>query len=381
VRVGRTVLAPARWRTPESLRDNRLPWVAWQARLAEWRQLWRVPDLVRSTVDDVILDLSVPLHCQLLRDTLHHRPHVVLHETPRGGTGWCGGHAAAITVPLRGNGSPARTLPAATVAHAEVRHMPGGEWLFVKLYTQQHDDILTDRLPALLHDLAGHMDRGFFVRCVDPEPHLRIRLHRSAERLNTALWPRMHRWIEELHRSRLVSRVVVDTYEPEVNRYGGVARLAMAEEIFHADSEVVLTMLRLRRRALGRLDPDVLLAANYVDILRSTGRNDWADWFLAGSPTRTRHPVADRLIDPAGDWAELRQVDGGEQLVTAWWHRGRALERYTETFPATDRGRAQWDRAMRSILHMHHNRAHGLDPVSEARSYAVAAGTLTAHVS
>ena len=179
VRFGRTVLVPASWRTPESLRDNRLTWDAWHARLSGWRQRRRVPDVVRSTVDDVVLDLSVPLHCQLLRDTLHHRPHVILLEAPLGGTEWSGGHVSAITLPLRGNGSPARALPAATVAHTEVRHMPGGEWLYVKLYKRQHDDILTDQLPAPL--------------------------------------------------SRLVSRVVVDTYEPELNRYGGIARLALAE--------------------------------------------------------------------------------------------------------------------------------------------------------
>jgi thiopeptide-type bacteriocin biosynthesis protein len=38
-------------------------------------------------------------------------------------------------------------------------------------------------------------------------------------------------------------RVQLDTYEPEIERYGGAAALPLAERIFQADSDAVLTIL------------------------------------------------------------------------------------------------------------------------------------------
>jgi thiopeptide-type bacteriocin biosynthesis protein len=40
-------------------------------------------------------------------------------------------------------------------------------------------------------------------------------------------------------------RVQLDTYEPEVERYGGAEGVVLAERIFHADSEAVLAIVEL----------------------------------------------------------------------------------------------------------------------------------------
>jgi thiopeptide-type bacteriocin biosynthesis protein len=43
-------------------------------------------------------------------------------------------------------------------------------------------------------------------------------------------------------RSGLLSRFQLDTYEREVERYGGAAGITPAEKLFHADSEAALAV-------------------------------------------------------------------------------------------------------------------------------------------
>jgi thiopeptide-type bacteriocin biosynthesis protein len=92
---------------------------------------------------------------------------------------------------------------------------------------------------------AGAADRWFFIRYSDPAPHLRLRLHGDAETLQRAVWPALQKaigpWLDEGR----IWRVVLDTYEREVERYGGAEGIVLAERLFHADSEAVLEIVEL----------------------------------------------------------------------------------------------------------------------------------------
>lgn len=58
-------------------------------------------------------------------------------------------------------------------------HLPGEDWLFVKWYAEPsaHEALLAEHLPALLAEVEDEVDRWFFLRYQDPEPHLRLRIH------------------------------------------------------------------------------------------------------------------------------------------------------------------------------------------------------------
>lgn len=84
--------------------------------------------------------------------------------------------------------------------------------------------------------------RWFFLRYGDPEWHLRLRFHGSPRRL-AGILPLLQRTLAAAVSRPSWWKVQVDTYERELERYGGTAGLLLAEQIFHVDSEAVLEML------------------------------------------------------------------------------------------------------------------------------------------
>ncbi|GIJ60071.1 lantibiotic dehydratase [Virgisporangium aurantiacum] len=395
VRYGRTVLAPATWQLPERLRDKALSWPDWSRELDAWRQRWRVPDRILATTYDnrVELDLTVTLHRHLLRDETRRRPTLIVSEVlnTEAEKGWLGGHANEVVIPMAVRTAPeparsaARTPASAPVVPARA-HLPGGEWLYAKLYCgrSRHNEILGAHLPDLIERVGSDVDRWFFIRYVDPLPHLRLRFHGDPSVLNGAVLPMLHDWAAELCAAGLAGRLALDAYEPETVRYGGPDALEAAERAFAADSDAVLAQVRACDAGLD-LAPDLLAAANYVDLLRALDVPDWTGWLLDEFPEGRHHAAfrrirreALRLVDATGDAPALSDVEGGVAIRTAWQRRVPAFAAYGRRLRAlgdTERGTA-----LAALLHMHHNRLVGIDPESEARSLAIARGAVAAHL-
>jgi thiopeptide-type bacteriocin biosynthesis protein len=91
---------------------------------------------------------------------------------------------------------------------------------------------------------AGGADQWFFIRYADPDWQLRLRIHGDPDRLLHETLPELHRVTAPLLADGRLWRVQLDTYEREVERYGGDAGIALAERVFHADSEAVLAIVR-----------------------------------------------------------------------------------------------------------------------------------------
>ncbi len=129
----------------------------------------------------------------------------------------------------------------------ESRILPlGSEWLYLKLYGGA--GVLDDVLTSALHPLArkaigcGNAERWFFIRYTDPHEHLRIRFNGPPARL-LELLPLIHEAFHPLLASGKLWRIEFDTYQREVERYGGLDGMAVAEDIFFADSNAVLDIL------------------------------------------------------------------------------------------------------------------------------------------
>src|SRR5258708_29292927 len=96
---------------------------------------------------------------------------------------------------------------------------------------------------------AGSATGWFFVRYGDPQPHFRLRFL-SKE-------PRALEYVTEATKKMLSSnrawRIQWDTYQREIERYGGGEGILASEELFCADSHATLTVLR----TLDPEDPDM----------------------------------------------------------------------------------------------------------------------------
>ncbi|TQE24324.1 lantibiotic dehydratase [Streptomyces ipomoeae] len=374
VRVGRTILSTACWRlNAHDLPDNGRDWMF---RFTDWRIRYGVPRTVYIGGNDqqLRLDLDITAHQQLLRSELDRHGAVAVHEAP-GETafGWLG-HAHQITASFASDQPPA-PAPAhrtATVISRNAARLPGaGDWAYLKLYgnADRAPELLTAHLPRLLHDGDADALTWWFTRYNDPDSHLRLRLRLPNPNAFGEVAQQVAAWAGELRAEGLLQCIQWDTDEPETGRYGTGHALTAAEQVFAADSAATLAQMALPIH--DSLRPAVT-AASFVDI---------ADAFL-GSPadgrawlttnllkndgeatTRDVLSAAIHLSAPGPDHAALRALPNGEHLVTTWARRRTALAAYRQALEAHGADHAA---VLPSVLHMHHNRAAGIDPDSEA---------------
>ncbi|MFF5594012.1 lantibiotic dehydratase [Streptomyces althioticus] len=404
VRYGRVVVMPKRWLPGRRLRDAARAKGAevWEEGLDAWRRRLTVPDRLHIARNDQMypVDLRDRWDRELLRSELTAlHPQFVLYEdltTDGAGLGWNGGHSTEIVVPLAGarpsggatgTGSrgQARTAPPVRLAPTRF-HLPGEDWLFAKWYAEPsaHEALLADHLPAVLGEIEDDVDRWFFVRYQDPDPHLRLRFHGDVEALNGRVLPALSRASRVLVESGALRSMTLDTYRPESDRYGGEALQEAAERLFRTDSLSAVVHLRAARGAARGLPADVLAGLGHAVLLESLGDWDWCGWVDRMFTKSEEHEVyqrqralADRLITPGNVVASAVEALGAPALRSLWADSDepRAYGRAVLSAPEADR-----DEALLSLLHMRHNRHFGIDRSAEARGYAVLRGAVRSHL-
>ncbi|MEV0825089.1 lantibiotic dehydratase [Nonomuraea rubra] len=282
VRRGRVVLAPAQWRpTGADLGDA----------FGTWRARWLVPRLVylASADNRLLLDLDDEAHVAQLRAAMPAAPdHVlVLHEAlPGPDEAWLPGprgrHIVELVVPLVRTASAAGLVPAtdpgsgtgsvavagAGLGEAERRRPPGSDWLYVTLDgpARNEDELLAGSLGELADTLVERGDAygWYFVRYADPDRQLRLRLHGTPSGLTERVLPEVTRWAAGAIRAGLRTRMGLETYERELERYGGPGTTAICEALACVDSSTVRGLLRpgdLDRVELGLVSTSDLLGS------------------------------------------------------------------------------------------------------------------------
>ncbi|MBP2479190.1 thiopeptide-type bacteriocin biosynthesis protein [Crossiella equi] len=265
---GRVVLRPAEW-TLRAEED-----------LTAWRARWRVPRYVYLAEDDnrLLLDLDRPLCLDELATELARTGSVVLHEMlPAFDEQWLRDESGQsyledVVVPLvaRSAADTARSpvrLSASLPDNTIERHLPGGEWAFLKVYCPfgRHDDILTGPLPAVVEALRPVTDRWFYLRYADPQPHLRLRF-RAVPGAEAAVLAHLLAWGRELVGQGLAFDTAVASYVPENARYGGPRTFDLVEQVFSANSDATLGLLQLTG-----IRPEFLAIASVDTMYRQWG--------------------------------------------------------------------------------------------------------------
>ena len=313
VEVGSVVLSPARWRIDALARDERLAPDAecFDDLLAGWRSDWMVPRRVYLAAGDnrLLLDLASPAQAGQLRDELRRMrgDDVVVLQEPLPGPehAWLEGpdgrYLPELIVSLIQRDRPASAAPnppAARTASAHVRRddrlrIPGSDWLFAKLYgpVGGQDELLAGpvRTFAEFATASGLAEQWFFVRYADPEPHLRLRFAGDPDDLLGGVLPRLCSWAQELFADGLCERVAFDTYEREIERYGGLAGMAAAERIFAIDSATVVELLELARRNRIGLDRTALAVLSIDALLADLGLDEARRLALYRRAVSSRH--------------------------------------------------------------------------------------------
>jgi thiopeptide-type bacteriocin biosynthesis protein len=253
---GRLVLCPASWKLGERQLEafgkpdqpetfQRVQALRRELNLPRWVS-WADGD------NSLPVDLDNVVSVDAFLGAIRHRDVIALEEMlpapdDAPAQGPAGRYAAEVVVPFVAKRPPAAAAATRLPSRGPRSFLPGSEWLYLKIYTGTATaDRLLSEVVAPVAKVAiaeGRIDRWFFIRYSDPGWHLRVRFRGQPSTLMGQLLPEMRQALEPHLASGAVSRVCIDTYEREVERYGGDRGIELAERVFHIDAEAAVELV------------------------------------------------------------------------------------------------------------------------------------------
>jgi len=332
--MGRLVLSLAQWfiTGAEIKRVSESRGAEQFRRVYDWRIARRIPRFVCLADEDqeypVDLEnvLSVESFVDMIRSSQSAKlveifppPENVCVHGPEGQFV----HEMIIPFVRRPAETPHATPPPTAPPAMRQRYLPASEWLYGNLYcgSMVADEVLREVVQPLARRAmrTGLADRWFFIRYGFPEFHLRVRFHGDQAKLNAELLPALEELCSPLLTDGRVRQVQLDTYERELERYGGEEGIDLSEKLFQEDSDTALEMIDLlsgdtgadARWRLTLVGIDLLLQDLGFDLrmkqtvtqgLRIGYANelgvDQAFHHLLGGRFRKERPLLEALLDP-----------------------------------------------------------------------------------
>lgn len=256
---GRLVLARARWRItkPAFERIASATGAARYRAAQRFREEHRLPRHVVLTDADheLLVDFENVLALDAVVEIVRNRDDFVFTELYPAPDQLCaegpeGRFFHELVIPFAKRApamAPTLVSPKSPAPLVQRTFPPGSEWLFAKFYTgtSTADRVLAEEIAPLAADAIarGAADRWFFIRYSDPRWHLRVRFHGDPQALREVVQPALEAAGSRLLDAGLAWKVQFDTYEREVERYGGAEAIDMVEELFFRDSVAVLELL------------------------------------------------------------------------------------------------------------------------------------------
>ncbi|KEO83491.1 lantibiotic dehydratase [Tumebacillus flagellatus] len=396
VRFGRTVLHPAQWkmRTRDAWYADSMSEDDFFQAVQSWRESWKVPPCVYMAQFDnrMLLDLTKQHHVAELRKELKHSGTVTLVET--GGAqergivqGPRGVFASEFVFSLvkrepQGARPPMLTRKASRTGYEGPRlYLPGSEWMFMKLYGEsRQEELIATKLIELLSAVEPQgVDLSYFMRYADPNPHLRLRLHGQPDVLSSRILPLVHQWGSELLQEGMISKFVLDGYEPEIERYGGPELMKLVERVFHADSRVTASWVKANRFGALQLPFDLVGVLSVLDYLNLFGYSFREQVALMdqGFETKEHLPLFREyrktfldIANPRDGEAGLLAHPDGALLHGMMNFRAPFVRQYAqEARAAEQRGElyGTYQDLVFSVIHLHMNRLYGIDRNQERK--------------
>jgi thiopeptide-type bacteriocin biosynthesis protein len=256
-------------------------------------------------------------------------------------------------------------------------HRPGAGQIVCARITgnpARFDQLIAIHLPRLVQRVQPWTTRWWLRRYRDmihPEvpQHLAVHLRLTAPDGFGSLAAELAHFAADLGARGLPSTLSFTPYYEHPGRYGSGAALTAAEEVWAADTAAAVA--QLTAADLG-FSAQALAAASMTRIAAAFASAP-EDGYRAlvhcleqgsGPLDRELRAFACDLADPDSGSDALDALPGGDAVSRAWSARDTALAAYhaelsTQRAPAT---------VLRTLLHEHHMRAVGLDPVFEIQT-------------
>lgn len=368
---GNIVLSLAVWRINRMLTmfqsvDNMDEWVA---AVKKWRIFYHVPRYVNLTVLDhrILMDLEQPSHVHLLYKNykkMEHNESLIITEL-----GYPVEHcwvnneenhffimegvfpvvknkkdnekeSANNNLHLKYPGSTQRINYISKLSRSKP---PGSDWLFIKLYGHSYQQ--NELICSFLHSFCNKIEQSnvanysFFTRYADPRPHLRLRFHGEPKTLIQNLLPIVCEWTNELKLEGLIHHMEIDTYNPEIERYGGSNCIHLAEKLFAADSKTSYALLAMKESDRLTIPFDFVSVLSILHLLDQFGFSfsDQLQWINSRvSSKRYNKEIREfgkeilLLAASTDNWNNLRSHPQGMDLISIYNMRKEQITLFSE---------------------------------------------------
>ena len=238
---------------------------------------------------------------------------------------------------------------------------PGSEWIALKIYLpkEETEGFIETTLTPFFTQLS--IRNWFYIRYKDERFHIRLRLRAT----NSSLFPQVSQFFGNLLTKKIIEDLLLFPYEREVERYGGLEGIELAEEFFCKDSEASILLFPHLRS----LFPSYAVAAfGIMQILHSFDQlppvTEESMHLLKGSRAFEQKflSYAKRLFFGAPD----EESDGLFRVIACSIHiKADSLQRYADKI-----GRPE--QVIASLIHMHCNRLLGPFREEEMKALAIA---------
>jgi lantibiotic biosynthesis protein len=228
--------------------------------LQNWRKPLNLPErvMIVSGDNELLIDFNNSLSIQTFLGEAHSAAALLLAEYPGEGTlspicDESGAHYQHEILAVFTRNAPVPDKVKLPVSNAVQRSFSiGSEWVYFKIYcgNSTADELLLHHISPLVDTLKQQklINHWFFIRYNDPDAHLRLRFRLSDTAKLGHLMALVYEHLAEPLEQGLIWRLMTDTYQREVERYG-MHTIELAEQLFARDSETVLQMLALNSEA------------------------------------------------------------------------------------------------------------------------------------
>ena len=246
------------------------------------------------------------------------------------------------------------------------KHMPGSEWLYLKIYTSKIGSkrLLLKIIPLIRRKYSGGpIRKWFFIRYEDHAPHIRLRMQILPQDISEILIAFKSK-LEDGVNQQVIREYQVDVYSRELERYQA-AGIEPTEDFFWASSELAVRFLKTIVKGEKLLNYEVALST-VMEMIRiflpeaETQLQFAADSYLLFFPEfdekmlriemdkkyRELASGIRHLLSDAGYLKASGLVNVNRQFVRSLHMLNRALE-------TDENGKEDF---LRSVIHMHLNR-------------------------
>ncbi|HEY0653741.1 MAG TPA: lantibiotic dehydratase [Chryseosolibacter sp.] len=192
----------------------------------------------------IVKDYLIKYQVITIKESLLDANSLIVHDAS-------GRYANEVAIPFVYNKPKHFVAPKSTPADEIRKHSPGSRWIYYKIYSgpNQLEKILVTKLYPALRQLKKNkvISEWFFVRYGDPHTHLRLRIKARDVSQVGSIIAKMSETLDRYLNNEMVWKTMLDTYQPEVERYG-IVKMQLSERIFTVNSRLVIDMKRFIRK-------------------------------------------------------------------------------------------------------------------------------------